>query len=116
MDEDGNDLAGVRLPEIAVPLATATGWMFRPPSMGSPHELLPVLRGSWIPFALTKAEREKSGDPRRSIEERYRDREDFLEKTKEAAAALVAEGYLREEDIKSAKERAAKAWDWLHTR
>lgn len=116
VDEDGNDLAGVRLPEIAVPLATATGWMFRPPSMGSPHELLPVLRGSWIPFALTKAEREKSGDPRRSIEERYRDREDFLEKTKEAAAALVAEGYLREEDIKSAEERAAKAWDWLHTR
>lgn len=116
VDEDGNDLAGLRLPEIAVPLATATGWMFRPPSMGSPQELLPVLRGSWIPFALTKAEREKSGDPRRSMEERYRDRDDFLEKTKEAAAALVAGGYLREEDIESAAERAAKAWDWLHSR
>jgi hypothetical protein len=114
VDADGNDLAGLRLPEISVPLATATGWMFRPAEMGAPHELLPVLRGSWFPFALTKADREKSGDPRLSIEERYRDREDFLEKTKEAATLLVEKGYLRDEDIESSVKRAATTWDWLH--
>lgn len=112
VDVDGNEVAGIRLPEVAVPLATATGWMFRPPSMGKPDELLPVLRGSWIPFSLTKEQCEKDKDPRPSREERYRDREDFLEKTRAAAAALADEGYLLPEDVGEAVERAAERWDW----
>lgn len=113
VDVDGNELAGIRLPEIAVPLATATGWMFRPPSMGKPDELLPVLRGSWIPFPLTKEESKEDGDPRPSHQERYRDREDFLEKSRAAAAALAAEGYLLPEDVGEAVENAAERWGWF---
>jgi hypothetical protein len=112
VDADGNDLAGIRLPEIAVPLATATGWMFRPAEMGAPDELLPVLRGSWIPFPMTKADRETTGDPRRSREERYDDAADFLGQTRAAAEALVKSGYLLPEDVDEAVEKARERWDW----
>jgi len=110
VDEDGNDLAGIQLPEVAVPLATATGWMFRPAEMGAPDELLPVLRGSWIPFPMTKADREKSEDPRRSREERYKDVADFLSRTREAAEALVERGYLLPGEVEAAVEKARERW------
>lgn len=116
VDRDGNDLGGIRLPEVAVPLATATGWMFRPPAMGAPDELLPVLRGSWIPFALTREEREKSGDPRLSIAERYGSRADYLAASREVAESLVARGYLLPEDLEEVMESAAERWDWRQTR
>ncbi len=48
VDRDGNELSGIRLPNVAVPLATYTGWNFRNPSIGQPGELLP-LTGSYIP-------------------------------------------------------------------
>lgn len=112
VDADGNELAGIRLPEVAVPLATATGWMFRPPSMGAPNELLPVLRGSWIPIPLTQEQRSVNKDPRLSRQERYGDREEFLEKTRNAAAALVTKGYLLPEDVEESVEKAAERWDW----
>ncbi len=112
VDADGNDLAGIRLPEVAVPLATATGWIFRPAEMGAPDELLPVLRGSWIPFPKTKADRETTGDPRRSREERYKDAADFLSRTREAAEALVAGGYLLPGEVDEAVEKARARWDW----
>ncbi len=112
VDEDGNELAGIRLPEIAVPLATATGWIFRPAAIGAPDELLPVLRGSWIPFPMSKADQKKSGDPRRSREERYADKADFLTRTRAAAEALVKDGYLPPEDIDEIVESALERWDW----
>jgi len=73
-DADGNDLGGVRLPELEVPLATYTGWNLRDPSIGA-AELRVSFLGSFIPFARTEAEREKSGDPRPSVAERYGSRE-----------------------------------------
>lgn len=115
VDADGNELAGIRLPEVAEPLATATGWMFRPPSMGAPNELLPVLRGMWLPFSLTQEQRSVNKDPRLSRQERYRDREEFLEKTRNAAAALVTKGYLLPEDVEEAVKKAAERWDWSST-
>ncbi len=69
-DADGNDLGGVRLPELQVPLATYTGWNLRDPSIGAPEQRVSFL-GSWIPLAKTAEERKKSGDPRLSIAERY---------------------------------------------
>ena len=116
VDEDGNDLAGIRLPEIAVPLATATGWLFRPSSMGVTDELLPVLRGSWIPFPVGKEDREKTADPRLSREERYTNLEEFLALTRTAAESLAAEGYLQSEDVDTAVEKAARQWKWLKER
>src|SRR5260370_12137681 len=76
VDRDGNELSGIRLPNVAVPLATYTGWNFRNPSIGQPGELLP-LTGSYIPFAATKAAREEARDPRMSIEERYGNRPQY---------------------------------------
>ena len=71
VDRDGNDVGGIRMPEIQAPLATYTGWNLRAPEIGAPDELF-SMQGSWIPFARTRKDREQSGDPRPSIEERYR--------------------------------------------
>ena len=67
--------------------------------------------GATIPFARTRRERETAGDPRPSIEERYRSREDYLERVRRAGAALVAQRYMLEEDIELAVTLAARAWD-----
>ena len=88
-DPDGNDAAGVRMPEIQVPLATYTGWNLRTKEIGAP-ELLYDIAGSFIPFALTKDDRTKSGDPRLSVEERYASREDYLAKFEKAADSLAS--------------------------
>ncbi|HEX9187420.1 MAG TPA: alpha/beta hydrolase domain-containing protein, partial [Vicinamibacteria bacterium] len=111
VDADGNDRAGIRLPEVAVPLATQTGWNWRQPSAGAPDALAPYV-GSYFPFARTKAEREAAGDPRPSVEERYRGREEYLGKASEAALALVHARFLLPEDVPAVLERAAAHWDW----
>ena len=97
VDEDGNERAGIRLPDVAVPLATYTGWNFRKPEIGAPGELVPLL-GSSIPFPATRAAREAAKDPRRSIEERYRTRDEYLARVEQALDALVLKGYLIYDD------------------
>jgi hypothetical protein len=114
VDEDGNERAGIRLPQIAVPLATYTGWNFRKPEIGSPGELVPLL-GSTIPFPATRAERDKTKDPRRSIEERYRSQDEYLEKVQKALDDLVIKGYLVYDDGPRILQRATDEWDLLVT-
>ena len=70
VDRDGNEVSGIRLPDLTVPLATYTGWNLRHPQMGAPDRLMSLM-GSTIPFPATREERAAKGDPRRSIEERY---------------------------------------------
>jgi hypothetical protein len=90
VDADGNEIAGIRLPPIAAPLATYTGWnVYR----AQPGELCDR-DGSRIPFARSRAEREAADDPRPSLEERYGSREAYVAKVREAAEALVAERLL----------------------
>jgi len=110
VDSDGNELSGIRLPNVAVPLATYTGWNFRSPSIGQPDELLP-LTGSFLPFPMTKTAREKAHDPRRSIEERYESREHYQALVADAAAKLVQQRYLLNEDVPTVVERALTTWD-----
>jgi hypothetical protein len=86
VDTDGNEVAGIRLPPIVVPLGTYTGWNVY---QAQPNELADR-DGSFIPFAQTKAAREETGDPRPSLEERYGKREAYVAKIKAAAEALVA--------------------------
>ncbi len=112
VDADGNELAGVRLPEIAVPLATHAGWNFRQPRIGAPEEIVPLL-GAWIPFPATKAAREAKGDPRPSIAECYPSRADYLKKFEAAAAALVKQGYLVADDVTPIVQRAEEEWDLI---
>jgi hypothetical protein len=114
VNADGNETEGIRLPEVAVPLATYTGWNLRDPKIGAPDEIQSMV-GSFIPFPRTKAEREKSGDPRLSIEERYKSREDFLAQVEAATRPLIAKHLLLERDAERIKEKAAARWDSLMT-
>jgi hypothetical protein len=110
VDSDGNEQGGVRLPEIAVPAGTATGWSVRSKDAGGAGELC-YLDGSFIPFAKTQAEREAAGDPRPSLAERYRDHADYVGQREKAAAALVQAGYLLQEDVPRVVGRAEdEAW------
>ena len=112
VDADGNDLGGIRLPEVAVPLATYTGWNFRTPGIGGTSRLIGNT-GSYIPFARTRAEREARRDPRLSIEERHASRGDYLAKVRTVTDALVRERYMLAEDVDTAVSRANAHWELL---
>jgi hypothetical protein len=104
VDADGNEVAGIRSPSIAVPLGTYTGWnVYR----AQPGELADR-DGSFIAFARTRAERDRAGDPRPSLEERYGSRAAYAARVEAAAAALVAERLLLPQDaagfVKAAEE------------
>jgi hypothetical protein len=113
VDADGNERTGIRLPEVAVPLATYTGWNFRKEQIGGTQQLV-ALAGSYIPFAQTKAEREAAHDPRPSIAERYASKDSYMQRITKAINLLVKDGYLLSEDVPSISKRAAQHWDYLH--
>ena len=110
VDADGNEVSGVRLPELRVPLATYTGWNLRHPSVGAPDQQFSLI-GSMAAFARTKAEREKTGDPRLSMEERYPSRADYLSKVEAAARELAGQRFLLESDIANVVALAGRHWD-----
>jgi hypothetical protein len=110
VDADGNEVAGVVLPEIAAPLAAHTGWNLRHPDIGGAEQLL-VFAGATLPFARTRAEREATGDPRPSIAERYPDRTAYLDRVRRAAEALAREGYLLADDVALSIAAGARLWD-----
>lgn len=112
VDADGNDTAGIRMPATAVPLATYTGWNLRGTEISAPEELY-TFTGSYIPFARTKAERLKAGDPRWSVEERYGSKQAYLDKVRAAADDLVKSGYLLERDATPVVARASAEWDFV---
>ncbi|HEY8069517.1 MAG TPA: alpha/beta hydrolase domain-containing protein [Burkholderiales bacterium] len=109
IDADGNEIAGLRLPEQAVPAATTTGWSVRSGEGGAAGELC-YLDGIALPFARTAAEREAAKDPRLSLAERYQDKNTYLSKVRTAAQDLVKRGFYLEEDVEKTVERAARAW------
>jgi hypothetical protein len=115
VDPDGNETGGIRVPDIAVPVATNTGWNLRSASVGGSTEIYNLL-GSYVPFALTKAEREARKDPRPSIAERHRSREDYLTKLRAAAEALVTQRYLLAEDVQNVVERGEAQWQFVTSR
>lgn len=108
--DDGNETSGVRMPEIQAPLGTYTGWNLRSAEIGAPDELFSMV-GSYIPFARTKVDREKKGDPRLSIEERYASRDEYLKRVEAAARKLASGGYLLEQDVAKLVERGGAEWD-----
>jgi hypothetical protein len=112
VDADGNDLPGIRMPEIAVPLATYLGWNFMNERSG-PTNQLASLTGSFIPFARTRADRERAGDPRPSIEERYQNKDAYLELITKSANDLALKGYVMKEDISRIVQQAGTRWDWV---
>jgi hypothetical protein len=108
---DGNETSGIRLPVIQVPLATYTGWNLRHPDLGAPDELFSMV-GSYIPFTRTRDERVRTGDPRPSMEELYKDRQEYVARLSAVARRLAADGYVLERDVTAIVEQAAAQWDY----
>jgi hypothetical protein len=108
--DDGNERAGIRLPEITAPLATYTGWNFRSQAIGGTTDLVSLM-GSSIRLPRTKADREAARDPRRSVEERYASRAVYLAQVHEQADRLVKDRYLLAEDVPQIVKRAEEQWD-----
>ncbi len=104
---DGNERGTLNLPAITVPVATYTSWNLRDESIGARGELL-GLQGGYIPFARTKVEREKSGDSRPALPERYRDYADYEMQYMHAANQLLAQRYLLAEDLPRLKALCEK--------
>jgi hypothetical protein len=107
VDKDGNEIGGVRAVRLQVPLATHAGWNLR--AKGFMEDQLCYLNGMHVPFAKTKEEREKNGDPRLSVEERYKDQADYVQQISWAARSLVDERFLLQEDAERIIAEAAKA-------
>ncbi len=95
-DADGLNVAGVRPMQVRVPLGTSSGWSIRRPGHRAPN--LCGLTGSYFAFATTKAQRLASGDPRKSLEERYKDHDGFVKAVEKAARDLVRERFLLPQD------------------
>lgn len=106
VDADGNEAAGIRLPDLAVPLGTHTGWNFyRSAAMAGE---LCDRDGAFVPFARSRAERLAAGDPRPSLEERYGSRAAYVSRVRAAAEALVRDRLLLPEDVDAYVDRAGK--------
>ncbi|HUY18884.1 MAG TPA: alpha/beta hydrolase domain-containing protein [Candidatus Binataceae bacterium] len=106
VDRDGNEIAGIRLPDLAAPRGTHTGWNLR--RAGFAEGELANIFGSYFPFAATKAEREAAADPRPSLAERYPTDRDYLEAVARAASDLQNARLLLAEDVERYLERAKR--------
>jgi len=110
VDADGNERAGIRLPDLEVPVATNTGWVARDPATGGAGQLVDMM-GISLPLPATPDDRQVRGDPRPSLAERYRDRADYVARATQAAEALARAGYLLEDDVATTVELAAMRYD-----
>ena len=98
IDADGNELAGIRLPDVVVPIGSNAGWNPRDPSIGSPDQIVPM-SGLTLFFAADEQQRERSADPRPSIAQRYTNAVDYEAQVRPVAQQLSSERYLLEQDI-----------------
>ncbi len=110
VDGDGNEIGGIRLPDLTVPVGTHTGWNLRHPDTGAPEQQM-AMQGFSTFFAPTRAAREAAGDPRASIEERYASREAYLAQVRQAAQQLANDRYILEEDIDNVVVACAERYD-----
>jgi hypothetical protein len=110
IDDDGNEVTGVRHPDVADPLGTYTGWNPRHESIGGEGQLLRSM-GATIPFAHDIVDAEADSDLRRSIKARYSSREEFLRRVREAAEDLVERRFLLREDVEPLLDYSARRWN-----
>jgi hypothetical protein len=111
VDENGNSLAGIRLPAVELPLGTYGGWNFRSSSIGSPDQLFGEV-GSFHPLPCTKDRRIATGDSRLSLEERYGSRDKYQAEVTKSAQKLVEERLLLVDDIQGFVEWTMNLYDW----
>jgi hypothetical protein len=108
---DGNDLGGLRMPELDCAIGTFTGWNLRSASVGFERYLLGNT-GSYLPFPRTPAERARTGDPRPAIEERFADERAYVSCVDGRSDALIAAGLLLPSDKEPIAKAAVRHWQW----
>jgi hypothetical protein len=109
VDADGNDLGGIRLPEIVAPLATYTGWNLRTAEIGAAGERLAFL-GSFAPLPKTAAEAEAAHDSRLPVEARYKSDDEYRAQFERALDGLVSERFILAEDAPHLSARSREEW------
>jgi hypothetical protein len=114
VDSDGNEVGGLVPWELRAPLATFTGWNTRHPDTGGAGDLM-SMNGSTLRFPLTADERERSGDPRASIAERYASKAAYLERVRDVTRKLTADRHVLADDLEAIVDRAGRLWEWVHT-
>ncbi len=114
VDSDGNDLGGIALPEITVPLATYTGWNLRAPEIGLPTARQAFL-GSFLPLPLTPADAAAHHDPRTPILTRYHEYADYRTRFADALDQLIAARYLLPDERDPLLARSQQEWTWITT-
>jgi hypothetical protein len=97
VDEDGNEVAGIRLPPVEAPVATTTGWALRREGFGLNDGC--EGSGQYIPFAETRADRVATDDPRLSLQERYGTHDGYVQAVTDVAGELMQQRFLLEDDV-----------------
>jgi Alpha/beta hydrolase domain len=110
VDADGNDLGGIRLPELTVPLATYTGWNLRAAAIGAPNARIAFL-GSFVPLPRTVAEAER--DPRTPVDQRYKNYDDYRVRFQQSLDDLIRGRYILGVDEPVLLERSRQEWGWI---
>lgn len=112
IDVDGNELSGIKLPDISVPLATYSGWNPRHPESGAPDQIIPM-QGSTHYLPLTEDSKNSAKDPRRSVAERYETKDHYLRLVEFELKSLIDNGYVLDEDFNSIVETQSLRFDAL---
>ena len=113
VDEDGNEIAGIRHPDVQVPLATSTPWNLRHPDVGAPYQIIGLTggpRGATVPLPKEKID----DDSRLSISERYSSKEDYLEKISNYSKELIKQRFLLDFDLENILSRSEERWDYFN--
>ena len=114
VDETLNEIAGIRLPDVSVPVATNTGWNTRHSLIGNEGLLIGItggLAGWTVALPSTESEKERDHDPRPSLESLYHTKQDYMLKIKEAAQKLIEEGYILNEDFQGVMDICEQKYD-----
>jgi hypothetical protein len=111
-DSLGNELGGIQSVELRVPLASYLPWQLR---TLPPTDRLVSFQGTFVPLQRVEADRRRSGDSRPSLERLYPSREAFLTAVDRATATLVSQRFLLPEDVRAARDRMERTWDWVNT-
>jgi len=115
VDGDGLETAGIRLPDISVPLGTYVGWNPLNATTGAPDRLSRT-EGSFTPFPRNEDDKLAFGDSRRALSERYANREAYTQAYAAATLALAEKGLILGSDINPMIQKASELYDRIIAR